>query len=223
MAANPKWAPGDVSRVGRSALALALEERGQLEARLPAGLLDGLASDLDAFDGKQCASTRAKEALREATRSQDDLARAAVDFLTVTRGAIDRARVPSAARAAFGLSLRPRADNVKSVLAALDAFADGAARHAELTRSSGLLAADLDKLAALRAALSSADAVQEATKLTRKLPTTERKQVQVRIEKAVDTIINAGALAFAHEPATLAHFRALVPARRAAKKRNPAG
>lgn len=223
MAANPKWAPGDVSRVGRSALALAVKERGQLEARLPAGLLDGLASDLDAFDGKQSASTRAKEALREATRSQDDLARASVDFLTITRGAIDRARVPSAARAAFGLSLRPRADNVKSVLAALDAFGDGAARYAELTRSSGLLAADLDKLAALRAALSSADAAQEATKLTRKLPTTERKQVQVRIEKAVDTIINAGALAFAHEPATLAHFRALVPTRRAAKKRHPAG
>lgn len=220
MAATPKWAPGDVSRVGRAALELATDKKAVIEGRLPAGLLDGLKADLDTFDGKQSASTLAKESLREATRNQDLAARAANDFLSLARAAITRAVVPGNARAAFGLSLRPTISKVQSLVTALDAFIDGATRYPEVARGAGVLTGDLDRLRTLRDALSSADASQEATKLKKKLPVIDRKQAQVRIEKSVDTIINAGALGFADDAAVVGLFRALVPARPAAKKKN---
>jgi hypothetical protein len=66
-----KWKTSDVSRIGRGALALALEERAALKPRLAPGLLDGLSADLDACEGKRSAATLASEALREATRYPD--------------------------------------------------------------------------------------------------------------------------------------------------------
>ncbi len=219
MAATPKWAPGDVSRVGRGALELANKHKATIEARLPAGLLDGLTADLDTFDGKQSAASLAKESLREATRNQDDTARRALDFLTLTRGALTRAAPKDDARAAFGLSLRPTTNKLQTIITALDAFIDGATRHPEVTRAASLLSADIDKLRAHRAALSLADAAQEATKVTRKLPVADRKQAQLRIEKAVDTIINAGSLGFADKPEIVALFRALVPSKASPRKK----
>ena len=216
-----KWSPSDLSRVGRAALALATSKKATLEARLPAGLLDGLAADLDAFEGKQSAATLATEALREATRTQDAAARAAVDFMGHVRAAIVRAAPPAAVRAAFGLSLRPLPAKVSSVIAALDAAVDGATRYPDVAREAGVLTSDVDRLKALRSALASADAKQEATKLTKKLPVVDRKQVQGRIEKATDTIINAGAMAFADAPDQARLFRDLVPSR-GLKKATPA-
>lgn len=220
MAATPKWAPGDVSRVGRGALELANKHKASIEPRLSAGLLDGLKADLDTFDGKQSAATVARESLREATRGQDSAADTANARLALARGAIVRANLGPQARAAFGLSLRPNPGKISSVLAALDAFDAGATRHPDLVRSAGLLTADLEKLRQLRATLAASDATQEATKLNRKLPVIDRKQAQVRIERAVDAIINGGVLAFADDPAAVALFRALVPARPATKKKN---
>lgn len=216
-----KWSPADLSRVGRAALALATGKKATLEARLPAGLLDGLAADLDAFDGKQSAATLATEALREATRTQDAAARAAVDFMGHLRAAVVRAQPPAAVRAAFGLSLRPNVNKVSSVVAALDAAVDGATRYPDVTREAGVLSSDVDRLKALRTALASADAKQESTKLTKKLPVVDRRQVQARIEKATDTIINAGAMAFADKPDEAQLFRSLVPSR-GLKKVTPA-
>src|SRR6218665_1039503 len=115
-----------------------------------------------------------------------------MDFMSHVRAGVVRAQAPAAVRAAFGLSLRPRADKVSSIIAALDASIDGATRYPDVAREAGVLSADIDRLKTLRAALASADAKQEATKLTKKLPVVDRKQVQARIEKATDTIISAG-------------------------------
>jgi hypothetical protein len=218
MAATPKWATGDAVRVGRAALALATEKKAELDQRLPAGLRDGLCRDLDDLEGKQSASTLAKESLREATRTQNEAAEAVNHYLVLARGALVRAAPPGNVRTAFGLSLRPIIKKISSLLAAVDAFLDGAKRFPDAVRAAGLLTADLDRLSALRASLSTADAKQETSKLTKKLPTIDRKQTQLRIEKAVDTIINAGVLAFADQPQVIALFRALVPGKAPAKK-----
>lgn len=42
---RPKWDADVVQRVGDAALELALKHRAALEPRLPAGLIDGLATD----------------------------------------------------------------------------------------------------------------------------------------------------------------------------------
>lgn len=221
---NTKWPTSDLSRIGRGALALALEQRVALEPRLPAGLLDGLAADLDAFDGKRTAAVIASEALRAATRTQNAAARTALDFLSATRGAVARNGASAAERAAFGLSLRPNANKIATVVAGLDAFVDGATRFPDVARDCGLLPADLDQARALRTALSTADADQETRKQTRKAPTAERVALQRRIEKAVDAIAAAGAVAFLLDPGLVQRFRALIPAsaKRSTRARTPA-
>lgn len=221
---NTKWATSDLSRIGRGALALALEQRATLEPRLPAGLLDGLAADLDAFEGKRTAAVLASEALRSATRTQDAAARTALDFLTAARGAIARNGASAAQRASFGLSLRPTPLKISSVVAALDAFVDGATRFPDVARDCGLLPADADQARALRTALASADAAQETQKQTRKAPTAERVALQRRIEKAVDAISAAGAVAFVLDAAAVQRFRALIPssAKRSSRSGAPA-
>jgi len=206
-----KWATSDVSRIGRGALALAIEQRAVIEPRLPAGLLDGLTADLDAFDGKRAAATLASESLREATRSQDAAAKAAHAFLIAARGAVGRNGATAAQRTAFGLKLAVKPEKVSSVVAGLDAFVDAATRYPDVARGSGLLAADVDQARALRAALAAADAAQEAKKQSRKTPTAERAELQQRIEKAVDAIVAAGTVAFVLDPTKAARFRALVP------------
>ena len=60
-------------------------------------------------------------------------------------------------------------------------------------------------------ALVTADALQEAKKETRKSPTAERLLLQKRVEKSIDSIINAGRLAFITQPAISARFKTLVP------------
>jgi hypothetical protein len=218
-----KWKTSDVSRIGRGALALALEQRAALEPRLAPGLLDGLSADLDAFEGKRSAATLASEALREATRTQDAAAKAAHEFLIAARAAIARSGATAAQRTAFGLQIRMRPEKVSSVVAGLDAFLDAATRYPDVARGAGLLPSDLDHARALRAALVAADAAQEAKKQSRKTPTAERTQLQRRIEQAVDAIVAAGTLAFVLDPARAARFRALVPSYGKGKgKRSPA-
>lgn len=206
-----KWATSDVSRVARGALALALEQRAALEPRLAAGLLDGLTADLDAFDGKRAAATLASESLREATRSQDAAAKAAHAFLMAARGAVARNGASAAQRVAFGLKVPVKLEKVPSLVAGLDAFVGAAGRFPDVARDCGLLSADVDQARALRTALATADADQEAKKQTRKTPTAERAALQQRIEHAVDAIVSAGAVAFVLQPDVAARFRALVP------------
>ncbi len=211
MAAKAKWSLSDLPRVGRAALALAQENKAAIEPRLEAGLLDGLAADLDALDGKRAAVPLAREGLREATRNQDGAAQSALEFLSAARGAVSRSGAAAAQRAAFGLKLKLNPGKVSSVVSALEAFIDGAARYPDAARGAGLLTADVDQARALRGALVTADALQEAKKETRKSPTAERLLLQKRVEKSIDSIINAGRLAFITQPAISARFKTLVP------------
>jgi len=211
MAARPKWPTSDIPRVGRGALQLATEHRSAVEQRLAAGVIDGLSTDLDAFDGKRSEAARAPEELRTATRTQDAAARTAMDFVSAARFAVTRNGANAAQRTAFGLKLKPKMEKISSIVAALDSIIDGATRFPTVARSSGLVAADLDSARALRAALVAADAAQETQKEKRKSPTAERKALQQRIEHAVDAIIAAGQLAFVGKPEIAARFRALIP------------
>ena len=102
---------------------------------------------------------------------------------------------------------------------ALDAFAAGAAKYPSVARAASVLPEDLDHIAALRAALVSADAAQESTKVARKQPVRERVETQIRVESATSAIVSAGLIAFAGQPLKSAKYKALIPSRakRAAK------
>jgi len=222
MAGSVKWASSVLQSVGREALSLAEEFKSQLEPRLGAGVLDGLKCDLDAFDGKRSDASNAVGMLKLATREQEEAVAHAVALLSAARRAVVRAGANVAQRQAFGTTKKYDPSKVSSIVAALDTLISGAAKYPELTRSAGVLSADLDSARALRDGLIAADQSQEAMKSTRKEPTLQRNSAQKRIEAAVDAIVNAGRLAFTTQPATSARFASLVPsARRPAPKRPP--
>lgn len=211
MALKPKWSANQIAPTGRAALALARQHQAAISDRLPAGVIDGLAVDLDAFEGKRSAASRSGEVLRTATREQDAAAAKGHAFAVAARAALTRSGANAAERAAFGLKLKLKADKVASVVACLDALLDGATRFPDAARAAGLLSTDFDRARSLRASLTSADAVQETAKSTRKNPVSERKGAQVRIENAIDGIINAGTLAFIDQPDIATQFQKLVP------------
>jgi hypothetical protein len=214
-----KWPIGEAIRVGRGALVLANEDRDAIERRLEAGLIDGLSADLDLLEGKRSEASRAVTVLKEATRTQDAIAEEAAALVVAARQAVLRGGATKAEREAFGLSLRVHTTSVPTVVRALDAFAAGATKYPSVARAASVLPEDLDHIAALRAALVSADAAQESTKVARKQPVRERVETQIRVESATSAIVSAGLIAFAGQPLKSAKYNALIPSRakRAAK------
>ncbi|MGV3625927.1 MAG: hypothetical protein ACO1OB_34275 [Archangium sp.] len=224
MATRAKWSSAVVQSVGREALALASTYRAELEPRLPAGLLDGLKADLDAFDGKRADASNALGTLMTATREQNAVAEEARELLSAARTALLRSRAGAPQRAAFGLKLTVTEKKVSSVVAALDAFADGAAKYPDAARAAGVLPSDVESMKELRAALVAVDQAQETSKSKRKDPVEKRIAAQQRIESAIDSVINAGRMAFVERPDVAGRFKALTPAQpsRSKKTKPPA-
>lgn len=211
MAGKPKWKPSQIATTGRAAHALWVKYQADIGDRLAAGLADGLATNLDVFEGKRSDATRAPEVLRSATEKQDAAALKGHTFAVAARGAIVRSSATAAIRAAYGLKLSIKPNKVASVVAALDALVDGFARFPDAARAAGLLSTDFDRARDLRATLATADAGQETVKSTRKNPVADRKALQVRIEEAIDAIINAGSLEFIDQPQKAEEFQNLIP------------
>lgn len=217
-----KWSSSELQSIGREALALVKEFRTVIEPRLAAGLIDGLEVDLTKFDDKRSAASNAVGTLKVATRQQDEAVASAVEFLSAGRQSVVRAGASVAQREAFGTTRKYNVNNVSSVVAALDAFVVAAEKFPDFTRAAGVLPADLDAAKSLRASLVSADQSQEAQKSKRKDPTADRNAAQKRIEGAIDSIINAGRLAFMSKPEIGSRFRALVPSSPAKSSKKPA-
>lgn len=220
MASKGKWSPSVVEAVSGEAQALFEEFKAQLEPRLAAGLIDGLRADTAEFLGKRVEAGNALDTLKTATKEQNAAIAEALRLLRPARASVN-ARTEKNKSAAFGVSKAINADKVTSVLGALEAFLQGAAKYPEVVRGAGLLTAELDTLRGLAASLASADQAQEKQKHARKIPTANRNAVQARIESAVAAISHAGQIAFAAKPDTAARFADLVPSgpKRAAKKR----
>jgi hypothetical protein len=220
-AVKPKWSIEDAIRVGRGALVLANRDRDAIERRLEAGLIDGLLADLDRLEGKRSEASRALTKLKEATRTQDAMAAEAKDFVVATRAAVARGRATKAEREAFGLSLRVNDRSVSSVVRALDAFVAGATKYPAVARAASTLPEDIERAHALRAALTAADAAQESTKVSKKVPVAERNATQVRVEDATSAIASAGLIAFAGNPQKAETYRALIPSRSRRRSTKP--
>jgi hypothetical protein len=210
---RPKWPIVEAIRVGRGALALAERDRDVIERRLEAGLIDGLLADLDLLEEKRVEAAQAPTLLKEATRTQDEIAAEAAAFVVAAREAVARGKATKAQREAFGITLRVSPRSVTAVVRALKAFVDGATKYPVVARAASTLPEDLERMQALRASLESANAVQETTKVTKKDPVRERRETQLRVEAATGAIASAGLIAFASDPSRAEAYRALIPSR----------
>lgn len=209
---RPKWPIARISDIANGTLALTAEFRADLEPRLAAGLIDHLAANLAAFDGKRAQASNAPVALEAATRTQD--AASAAGFALVSGVRRSLARLPSATKAdkkAFGVGERLSSRSVPQVLAGLDALLAASAERTAVVRAAGLLPADLEDARSLRAQLSGADDAQSTLKATKTSATAARNALAAAIALDVDAILAAASIAFHARPDVAARFEAVVP------------
>ena len=223
--ARSKWPIARISDIANATLALTAEFRSDLEPRLAAGLIDHLAANVAAFDGKRAQASNAPVALKAATRTQDAASSAGFALVSGVRRSL--ARLPSATKAdkkAFGVGEPLRKGSVPQVLAGLDALLAAAADRTAVARAAGLLPADLDGARALRVQLAGADTTQSTLKVTKSSATAARNVLAAEIAADVDAVLAAASIAFHARPDVAARFDAVVPgkARKVGKAPAPA-
>lgn len=210
--------PADVTiSKGLDALDFAMANRADVEPRLSAGVLDGLAADLGLIGAKIPAALQKRLAIGVATQSERVSAATTKKLLAKLRRAVTQAPPGSVDGKAFGLGMRADDRVNKTIVAAGNVFLDQAARAPEQVRAAGIIAADVARLAAGIAELSGKNDAQGVAKRSSKAATRERDATLARIEQAVRSISAAGDLAYDDDPRE-EQARALIPEPKAKKK-----
>ena len=197
---------------GKEALKLANEYKADIEARLDAGTLDGLQSDIPQLEAMETGRPAKVTEVKGLTGSQEDIAEQGHGWVMAVRKAVkDRAEGTGLAKA-VGVGLPAVSARAKTVVTAIEAVLTAAKERPSELRACGVLDKDLAKGQAILAGLSGARSTQDDGMGKKKDLTALKNEVQVRVEKAVCAISNAGNLEFQGCNAALARrFVDLIP------------
>lgn len=206
----PKKQFDQITQTGLKALELGNANKAALEGRLPAGTLDGLSADLEAFGADIPAAYVTRGASKAATRTQDDALAGGYALFNAIRSNVQRRKASEAVRRAYGVGAKVSPKVVKSVSAAITQMVDRAKANPSEAAGLGILPSDVAELEADLARITSVDAEQEQLRATAPLTTKQRNQTANRIMAAVDSIAGAGIVQFAKSPTERARFEALV-------------
>lgn len=206
---TPRKAFGQITQVGLKAHALAVAHKADLDARLPAGLVDGLESDLDSL-GVLLPGVKTTRAASKAAMGDQDTALAQVHERVIAIDAAVRS-TPSlkSVRRDWGVGAKVNAKLVKDVLSEADTVIARAAAAPDEAREAGLLQADLDTLAADRAAAATANKTQESTRAGSPQATAARNEAARRVLYAAQKIAAVGVLHYVASPNDRKAFEAL--------------
>ena len=205
-------------RAAERLLKMSLPDRSRLDPRLKPGVFDGLVADSALLLEQAAGAGSARQTRRAATKVQANAAELLIALIMAMRSTMKRNRLDDAILTLAGVGKKMNATVVKSVVEAAEDMAKACARHPDQVRGAGLLPADVERLAALRAQLTTVDLAQEETKVTAKELTAARNAAHKRVKDAIAAIVGAAELAFVDDPAHVSEYRALVPTRSAARK-----
>lgn len=201
-----------IIQTGIKAQGLAEGHRADIEARLPAGLIDGLGADLQALGQLVPAATQVRHESKGATAGQNTALESAYALVTAVRTAIQRSGQSKDVQKRYGVGAKVNARVVKDVIAATRVIVDRVDAAPDEARAAGVLPADIDALRAAETALRAADVAQETKRASTPLSTKARNQASRRVLSAIDRIAGAGILAFASDATVRARFEALLGA-----------
>lgn len=197
---------------------LITKDRTKLEARLEAGVIDGMKADLTVTKAESTAAVLARQFKSAATLSQDELAATIRVLVQAVRNGCKEKRLAPAVLTKVGVGKAINVKSVKSVTDAADSVVKCYQEHTDELRRAGVLPSDIDRITALRDRLAVTDTDQEHQKTTSKDQTKARNEAHKRLVTAMAAIIGAAELAFATEPERLEMYRALCPTRSTPKK-----
>jgi hypothetical protein len=206
---------------GEQLKALIKSDRAKLDPRVPPGCIDGMIADLPLLRSDALDAVDARQARLAATKGQGNAASVLYELVMAARFSCKLSKLDSEVLSRMGVGKPMQTKVVKSVLQGAQLVVQAYAQFPDQMRLAGLLPADMDRIQALTAQLTTADDVQEATKLTSKEKTAARNAAHKRVKNAIATIIGAADLAFLDNPERRALYRALLPTKRSAGKPAP--
>ncbi len=214
-----RWSVDQTIRAAEGLAPLAAQHRRALEARLPAGFIDGLAADsrrlLELTGGKSAAHSQRSTA----TVTQNDAVKRGMELVSHLRRLV-RTGAPrnKALHRSVGVG-KEVANTVGAVARALEVVVTGASAAEAEARAAGILPDDVALARSLWASLADADRAQEGLKLTAREATAASKTLQRRLEDDLMHLVSVASVTLGKPEA--AAFDALTPAVGRAKKKKP--
>jgi len=211
--------PEEAIRAGEQAEQLLKKDKTKLEGRLEPAVIDGITEDTATLSDRASKATTARAQRSAATQKQNVIAKRVCDRVIACRSALQKTAVPKEVLKAAGVGKRITSKSVKTALEAGDMVVEAYAKYPEEMRAAGLLPADMDTIVGLGNALRAADLAQEGQKVVSTTSTAQRKAAQQRLEQGLMKVIAAAELEFVEsDPARVAQYQALIPARPKRKK-----
>jgi len=211
-----------VTQQGLKAQELATRHRAVLEARLGAGAIDGLGSNLTLLGASVAGQVAAREQMKSSTVSQAKALENAALLVTAIRGTVKAHGADKATAKAYGVGTLMNARVPKSVAAAATGVLTAWSKSADTGRSLGILDTDIAALTTAAAAARAADEEQDHKRVDAPLATKARNEASKAVEVAVKRIAAAGALQFATDAKIRGSFESLVAGGSSKKKPAPA-
>ncbi len=218
-----KRKPDETRRAGQHAMELARRDKARLEPRLSAGVIDGLAEDLELLDALIDDQKTAQAVRRGATRNQENAAERLAARIRTIRETARFAKLGKEVQAALGVGKSMQIAVVRTVTSAAEMVLSAYRLHTDALREAGVLPADIEEIRKLRDSLVQADEVQERQKITAREKTILRNQLLERVETALGRLAAAAALAFPDDPARVQAYRELTRGTRHAPPAPAAG
>ncbi|PKN47281.1 MAG: hypothetical protein CVU59_03430 [Deltaproteobacteria bacterium HGW-Deltaproteobacteria-17] len=187
------------------------KDRGKLEPRVGAGIIDGFHSDYPLLRLTALDALGARRAKKTATLGQDEAAQRLAGRVMAGRGAIKGGKLNKEIQTRAGVGRPMNTKTVKTVLDGAQALVEAYTQFPNELRSVGILPADIEQIQALSAALSTKDSMQEQAKLTSMELTRQRNAALKRVKDAISVIIGAAGMQFVDDPDRLALYQAILP------------
>lgn len=214
--ANPVTKPRNdetqVTQAALKALELATKHKTALDERLPAGLIDGLGTNLTALGVVIPGAKQAKTVAKAATVTQAEALTKGYASVTALRTLIKSSKASADVRKAYGVGSKVNPEVVKDVTASLKVIIDRAEANPTEAREFGILQRDIDALKANHTTITAADTTQEKQRAAAPQSTKARNLALRQVIDATERIAGAGIAEFAQDKATRAEFEALIGA-----------
>jgi hypothetical protein len=209
---KPKWEIGMVIQKGKQSVELTKQYGTDLQPRLQVDELSQHEANVEELEKRRSGQTEQVVTLKSKTLGQDQ----AIDQLHQTvisiRNIVKAASPDPEMEQAYGVGEKIYR-SVSSVMAASNITLAAYQANTAWSNSVGIVEADMEEIATLQAALSSADQVQEASKFTRKSATMDKNSLQRTVEDEITKLSALGQRVFQNsDPSVVQLFADLIPA-----------
>jgi hypothetical protein len=209
---KPKWEIQKALAAGREAQKLVQDHKQDLEPRLKAGAIEGLAADLEQLDSLRTGRPARVIAVSGLTGTQKEIAKRGAKWVNAIRDAVKRHGAGPGLRKSVGVGKPVQTEQAPSVATAVQAILAAAKEHPDEIRACGILDVDIQKGQSLLGAIGGAVSTQDGGMGEKKDLTDLKNRVQMRLEAAVESISSVGHLHYFDTDALLAQrFLDLIP------------